>query len=332
MASSLPPPSSLANRPHGVTPGFANLTTQAWAPAWMDSTIRGKTAPHRSRDGVARDGLLQRSRRSRAQGAARGILLALIWIATSAITPLAVGAESLLGPGTPRHVTYPSAPPPNCMIVAVDLTVKTWISYSGPLVADGIPFDFLDCPLGRSIHHVMFCAELTLQCVTPDNPGTFVTTQVDCFHAGGSNGNPIMPLPNEPPPNKHLIDLDTPLLPDLVSPAQYEQFLEWYLEAWATPGYFGQYCSMTSRECNSMNCGTYFLILLGKLLKLSPPEIDAMMPELPPCHHYAYELYPHFLPAFEVPEDGLAMPNEVEFGGMKEIFKPLFTAPELCFE
>lgn len=222
----------------------------------------------------------------------------LILLATSCTTltwPSNAMAER--SPATPdqQGPTYPSYPPDNCTVTSVELSIKSWVSYSGPFVGDGIPFDFFACPLGRTIHHVMFCLDISMICSAPDGVGTYFDTQTDCFHAGGDNGSPIHPMPNETPPGKRIIEHDAPLLPSVIDPVQYEQFWRWYQEAWSIPGFFGNYCATPSSSCSSMNCGTYLLLLLGQLLGLSPADIAALMPELPPCHQYAYELYPNYL-------------------------------------
>ena len=196
----------------------------------------------------------------------------------------------------------PSGAPPDfdpaCTVLGVDGPhLEYWVSYSGPFVGPGIDFDFLACPLGRTILHPILCLNISMICPGDQGP----STERLCFHAGGDANGDLQIFPSEyRKPRAPRGTFTAPGLPNEISPQRFREFWEWYDARRQEPFGGRSYCMWGSGDNNSLNCGSYFLLILAKLLGKTPAEVRDMIPQLRPCTHFSWDLYEDpFIPGLE---------------------------------
>ena len=192
-----------------------------------------------------------------------------------------------------RPPSGPTGEPPKfdpaCTVLSVDGPhLEYWVSYSGPFIGPGIEFDFFACPLGRTILHPIFCLDISLICPGDQGPNT----ERLCFHAGGDSNGDLQIFPsNYRKPKARRGTFSAPELPSEISPDRFREFWEWY-EARQQELFGGRkYCIWGSGDNNSLNCGSYFLLLLAKLLGKTPAEVRDMIPSVDQCTHFSWDLY-----------------------------------------
>jgi hypothetical protein len=73
------------------------------------------------------------------------------------------------------------------------------------------------------------------------------------------------------------------------------------------------FCHAPSEDRPTHNCGSYFLLILAKLLGKTPDEVRGLIPQLGKCTHLSYDLYP---PSFfeKYLEPLLLLPSEIPPG------------------
>jgi hypothetical protein len=178
---------------------------------------------------------------------------------------------------------------PTCTVFSVDGPhLEYWVSYSGPFIGPGIDFDFFACPLGRTILHPIFCLDISLICPGDQGPNT----ERLCFHAGGDSNGDLEIFPSDyRKPKARRGTFSAPELPSEISPDRFREFWEWY-EARQQELFGGRkYCIWGSGDNNSLNCGSYLLLLLAKLLGKTPAEVRDMIPSVDQCTHFSWDLY-----------------------------------------
>ncbi|MFM1847389.1 MAG: hypothetical protein RL417_863 [Pseudomonadota bacterium] len=118
-----------------------------------------------------------------------------------------------------------------------------------------------------------------------------------CFHAGGSPDGSLQIFPSDyRKPKSDRGTFSVPGAPSGISVEGFLHFWEWYT-ARSQDSFGGRnYCAWGSGDNDSLNCGSYFLLLVAKLFGKTPAEIRAMIPQLGPCTHFSWDLYePQFI-------------------------------------